>query len=398
MSRVFVSCAYRDRSVGRRIVEILRGLGHEVLDDLGDSRSSTWWDRVVRGIEGSDVFLAVASRSYASAHSCHLAAEHAAGTEGLRILRLDVGEADLDGCHPAVTAAEGLRLDPDDPAVGDRLADALLRARQPEAEPEAADEPDPEDEDADEPERELAYAPEPRRARSRLLRADVAVLVVALLCFGLVVAFTVRHLGSPEPTAGEAAPAEVSSSPTPVSVDLDAEESAAVADLLSVVRAAATLSPEPLLPPDSCAAGEAGRVVCQDPAPEVGAVVLERFPAATELYAAYGRTVSGLAGGTVPENTGNCSFEASEGEVSWNLDGRHSRDFPVALQVLGGLDPGSEAAGRLFCTSGGGVTTLVWTEDARLLATVSGRRADEVVGWWSAVHLQLACVSRDCGV
>ena len=99
----------------------------------------------------------------------------------------------------------------------------------------------------------------------------------------------------------------------------------------------------------------------------------------------------------MPENTGNCSNWASEGEVGWNLDKGHTPDFSVAQQENGGLDPASESAGRVFCTDTQKVMNLVWTQDPGLLATVTGQPSELVVTWWSDVHLQLACASGEVG-
>src|SRR5689334_10762454 len=144
MSRVFVSCAYRDRAVGARVEEIVRTLGHEPLDDLDDLGAAdgvTWWDAVVDRIEDSDVFLAVVSPAYAEAQSCRLAAKHAAA-RGLPVVRLDLAE-DVTGCHPLVERAVPVRFDPADPVAAWRVADALGAAAPP-AEappPEVAEEP-----------------------------------------------------------------------------------------------------------------------------------------------------------------------------------------------------------------------------------------------------------------
>ena len=67
MSRVFVSCSYRDRAVGAELGSIVRSLGHDPEDDHDDARGTAWWNEVVGRIEASDVFLAVASPAYADA-------------------------------------------------------------------------------------------------------------------------------------------------------------------------------------------------------------------------------------------------------------------------------------------------------------------------------------------
>ena len=104
-----------------------------------------------------------------------------------------------------------------------------------------------------------------------------------------------------------------------------------------------------------------------------------------------------MSGEPMKENTGNCSNWASEGEIGWNLDQRHTLDFSVAQQEAGGLDRASESAGRVFCTDSQNVISLVWTQDPGLLVTATGQPAELVVTWWSDVHLHLACAGGEEG-
>jgi hypothetical protein len=104
-----------------------------------------------------------------------------------------------------------------------------------------------------------------------------------------------------------------------------------------------------------------------------------------------------LSRGSAPENAGDCTREQTEGELSWNMGGQHSREFVAVEQELGGLDPVSQAAGRVFCTASSDVMRLVWTQDPGLLITATGQPASMVVAWWDDLHLELACASSSRG-
>ena len=259
MSRVFVSCAYRDRAVGARVEEIVRTLGHEPLDDLDEldvANGETWWNAVVDRIEDSEVFLAV-----------------------------------------------------------------------------------------------------------------------------------VGHRGN-GPPAADPAPAQPGA-PTTVAP-------AAAQDLETQVLAAVDAAGSDLLPASSCGS-DAGRVTCRAPASNIRAAVLTAYPTRRALYDAYTRAVQRLSGDPAPRNEADCTGQRAEGEVSWNLDHDHRTDISVDAQVLGGLDPASEAAGRVFCTESSDVVQLVWTQDPGLLVTATGQPAAITMAWWDRVHLSLACASGDTG-
>ena len=141
MSRVFVSCAYRDRAVGDELGSIVRALGHEPVDDHDDARGTAWWNEVVGRIEASDVFVAVASPAYAEAHACRLAAKHAAAS-GLPVVRVDLGQARSGTATRSWPAAVGVPLRPRGPRrrrpagaglgrVARRRLDARARATSP---------------------------------------------------------------------------------------------------------------------------------------------------------------------------------------------------------------------------------------------------------------------------
>ena len=172
-----------------------------------------------------------------------------------------------------------------------------------------------------------------------------------------------------------------------------APDAAAVQKVLAAIGAADSLG----LQLSSCRAGE-GDVTCRNPAPYVRTVVLRGYPTSHALYDAYVAAVSGSSGEPVPENVGDCTRKQSQGEVAWNLDRVHRSDISIEEQAGAGLDPFSEAAGRVYCTASGDLMTLVWTQDPGLLVAVVGQGAPLVAAWWQEVHLELACVTRGSAV
>lgn len=402
MSRVFVSCAVRDRAVGDRLGSLVRSLGHDAADDQDDAQGTAWWNEVVGRIEESDVFVAVASPAYAEAHSCRLAAKHAAAT-GLPVVRVDLDAGVPTGCHPVVAEAVGVPYAPEDPEVVARLAQALI------ASPDA-------------PPIETAAAPAPARPVVAPLAPPVAptadpagarptdsggfspteialalLMVVSLLGLAWIGLST---LGGSDPGSGPAPDARGSSTASQVTEAAAPPTSATTppeSEVPATAEAASLLAGVGLvgsdrLPVEACQAG-ADSVTCSRPATNISTVVLTPYETPAELYAAYTARVESLSGQPLAENTGNCSPTQSEGELGWNLDKKHTLDFSLAQQEQGGLDPAGESAGRVFCTADQQVMRLVWTQDPGLLVTVTGQPSATVVTWWSEVHLQLACAA-----
>jgi hypothetical protein len=398
MSRVFVSCSQRDRAVGTRVENIVRTLGHQPLDDHDEVRGTLWWNEVVGRIESSDVFVALVSPSYAEAQSCRLAAKHAAAS-GLPVVRLDLG-GDVTGCHPVVEEAERVPFDPDHPAAVDKVADALGGTTPPPGEDDestaverpAAESADSESGDSEPADSEPADSEPGAGERGESRRLEVGIAVVVVLVAAVVFFVSMRDGGGdqgPLPRPHGLASEVPSAAP---SVEPSEEVAGPEAELLALVGTART----DLLRPSSCGAGQ-GKVVCRDPASGIRDAVLESFPTRQALYDAYDDAVQQLSGDPVPENTGDCTGKLPEGEVSWNLDREHRDDITVAEQVLGGLDPASEAAGRVFCTETSDVVQLVWTQDPGLLGTVTGQPATITIAWWNEVHLRLACAAGGSG-
>lgn len=169
------------------------------------------------------------------------------------------------------------------------------------------------------------------------------------------------------------------------------------------VVAGSSPSPSPptpaLGPAASCRTDAAGTVTCSDPGPFVERLQLRTYPSRQDLYAAYVREVEARTDRPFRANVGDCSGSRSEGEVSWSLDRTKSRDFPLESSRDGLLDPATQAAGRVFCTSSGGNrATVIWTQDPFQLGTAEGSPAQRVTKWWVGAHLLLSCADRpaDC--
>ena len=367
---------------------MVRALGHEAADDHDDKRGTAWWNEVVGRIESSDVFVAVASPSYAEAHACRLAAKHAAAS-GLPVVRVDLDDSVVPDCPPVVAAAVGVPFAPEDPAVVDQLARALLGL------PPAAPQWVPPD-DYDDRRRTPRWKEVVERIDATDVFAAAFVTLLGAVALVLVGLSVLRGSEPSAPPVPEATASQVATVPgvsaTPSTSPPAPPLPAPVAGVLAGVEAVDS----PLLPASSCQAG-ADAVTCTSPAANIETVVLTPFASPAELYAAYTAEVESLSGGSMTENTGNCSNSESEGEVGWNLDKGHTLDFSVAQQESGGLDPASDSAGRVFCTDTHKVMSLVWTQDPGLLVTVTGQPSELVVSWWSDLHLQLACASGGVG-
>ena len=99
MSRVFVSCAYRDRAVGRRLARSCTSwatspstTGTRLKARPGGTRWSAGSSRAMCSSPWS-------SPAYVDAQTCRLAAKHAASS-GLRVVRVDLGDEEVRGVPP----------------------------------------------------------------------------------------------------------------------------------------------------------------------------------------------------------------------------------------------------------------------------------------------------------
>jgi len=390
---------------------MLHTMGDEPVDDRDEAAGTAWWNDVVGRIETCELFVAVVSPAYADAHACRLAAKHAAAS-GLPVVRLELGDnPPKTGLHPIVTMARPVRFDPDDPSAPDVLERALDEAmfpdvpaapQPPEAQPPPPPDPPPVAPPLATPSGASSSVEEARFSGFDLMLATVLVVVAAVLL--VVEGRSVVHIidrighhgsddsgqvGGITTSAEQVSDAPASTAPSQPAATPTASPAQ---QLLAMIQAIGS----DRLSTESCAAGD-GQVTCRNPAPNIQMVVFTPYSSQQELYGAYTDAVRGLSGEPVPENTGDCSGDTFEGELTWNLDLGHSQDVSIEDEAAGGLDPAAEAAGRLFCTESSDVIKLVWTQDPALLVTATGQPARLTIGWWHDLHMELACATGGTG-
>jgi hypothetical protein len=148
-----------------------------------------------------------------------------------------------------------------------------------------------------------------------------------------------------------------------------------------------------LLPLADCLPDSMTMVTCMAPAPGITGVVFSTYPSLTALYAAYTAKMRSLSSGVLRENYQDCGLTSPSvaGEVAWNHQFKHPRDYSVA-QMASGRVTDLQAAGRVFCTmTDGAQEDIVWTQDdGKLMGWVVGRPHEDVWNWWMAVHHNLA--------
>jgi serine/threonine-protein kinase len=141
-----------------------------------------------------------------------------------------------------------------------------------------------------------------------------------------------------------------------------------------------------LLPPSTCKQQSTTMVTCTAPAPGITQVAFRTFPSLTALYAAYTTQVESLNSGKFQANFQDCGLEQTYGEVSWNHQFRHPKNYSVA-QLTAGMLSDDQAAGRVFCNIVNGQESFVWTQNAgHLLAIVVGPVHEDVWNWWLNIH------------
>jgi hypothetical protein len=141
-----------------------------------------------------------------------------------------------------------------------------------------------------------------------------------------------------------------------------------------------------LLPPATCAQHSATMVTCTAPAPGITEAVFQTYPSLTALYAAYTAQVMSLNSGKFQANFQDCGLGQTFGEVGWNHQFQHPKNYSVA-QMSAGMVTDDQAAGRVFCTFSDGQEYFAWTQDdGHLLAVADGPVHEDVWNWWVAVH------------
>jgi hypothetical protein len=140
------------------------------------------------------------------------------------------------------------------------------------------------------------------------------------------------------------------------------------------------------LPPSACHQQSTTKVTCTAPASGINEVIFRTYPSLTALYAAYVAQVDRLNSGQFHANFQDCGINQTVGEVSWNHQFQHPRNYSVAELISGKLTD-DQAAGRVYCDFLNGQENMVWTQnDGHLLAWVTGPIHEDVWTWWIAVH------------
>jgi serine/threonine protein kinase len=153
----------------------------------------------------------------------------------------------------------------------------------------------------------------------------------------------------------------------------------------------------------TCHSHGTAMVTCTRPYFAVQTVTFRTYPSLTALYSAYVADVRNLGdakGNSIGVNFGNCLKMVPNGEVSWNHNFHHPKLYSLAQSISGKLQPGPQAAGRVFCTiDNSGEYQLVWTEDGgRMLAVMSGGPHENAWQWWEVMHHDIFLPSSPVGM
>jgi hypothetical protein len=140
------------------------------------------------------------------------------------------------------------------------------------------------------------------------------------------------------------------------------------------------------LPPSTCRAQGATMVTCTAPVPGISGASFQTYPSLAALYAAYVAKAQSVGSGPFRPNFQDCEPTQTVGEISWNHQFQHPRNYSVAQSSSGKLMD-DQAAGRVYCNFVNGQEYMVWTQnDGHLLAWVWGPLHEQVWNWWFDVH------------
>ena len=214
-----------------------------------------------------------------------------------------------------------------------------------------------------------------RRRRVGLAAGTMAVLLVAAVAGWLVVRGNRPHSSSVAASsmAGKKSPGM--------------KPSAAPNHLMKALAVTnESVTAKGFIPPKTCHPNSATMVTCTHPQYSIGMVIFQTYPSAKALYAAYVAKAKSLSNGQFRTNYGDCTQDAVSGEVGWNHEYLHPKNYSVAQNESGMLNSGTQAAG-LFCTINGSILTIVWTQDAcRMLGFLQGSPHEDAFYWWRGVH------------
>ena len=156
--------------------------------------------------------------------------------------------------------------------------------------------------------------------------------------------------------------------------------------LQALVTANESRTAKGLLPPSSCKAESASMVTCSHPAFGATTVTFRTYPSLNSLYAAYVSEMKSLGQDPVQQNFGDCTEQQTSGEVSWNHDYQHPRNYSL-MDMRSGRITDDQAAGRVYCTFNNSLLHIVWTQnDGHLLGMLSGAPHANTWDWWKGVH------------
>jgi serine/threonine-protein kinase len=222
--------------------------------------------------------------------------------------------------------------------------------------------------------------PRVNRASRWLVGAGVLALVIAAAIGGWAFSRNSRTTSAANAAAGSSSHAATHPSSPAASSPMPT----ALLHALVVTNESATA--KGLLPPSNCHPQGTSAVTCRNPALGVSTATFRIYPSLTALYAAYVATVRHLSNGQFQVNYGDCTADRTSGEVSWNHNYQHPRNYSLSQSRSGTLLD-DQAAGRVFCTFINSQLYLVWTQnDGHLLAMLNGAPHDNAWRWWRDVH------------
>ena len=127
-------------------------------------------------------------------------------------------------------------------------------------------------------------------------------------------------------------------------------------------------------------------VSCSHPAFGATSVTFRTFPSLASLYDAYASEMKALGQNPIRQNFGDCTEQQTNGEVSWNHDYQHPRNYSL-MDMRSGRITDDKAAGRVYCTFVNSQLYLVWTQnDGHLLGILNGAPHANTWDWWKGVH------------
>jgi serine/threonine protein kinase len=221
----------------------------------------------------------------------------------------------------------------------------------------------------------------PRQHWYRGPRVIAAVAVLALFITGGA-AWAAKNSGTPAPRPHPAA--------KPASHPMARPAAGQLMHVLTVTNEAT----HGLLPPGRCQAHGPALVTCSSPHFAIDTASFRTYPSQDALYNAYVAAVRALGNRistSVRTNFGDCSQRLSNGEVGWNHNTQHPKNYTLPQSRTGQLNPSTQAAGRVFCVITGSEFHLVWTQDSgHLLGTLSGAPHKDAYEWWRPIHHNIA--------